>query len=71
MRAIKDRWRRRVNIVFGYLFLRIPRFEACRCGIPNAPSPISALLSHRTTPDLRHLQAKLGTQPPERGRERL
>jgi len=27
--------------------------------------------SDGTAPELRHLKAKLGTQPPERGRERL
>ena len=33
----KDRRRCRVNIFFGYLFLGMPCFEACRCGTPNAP----------------------------------
>jgi hypothetical protein len=63
----KDRRRCRVNIFFGFLLHGMPCFEACRCGTPNAPSPISILLPHRTTPELRHLQAKLGTLPLERG----
>ena len=62
LRPIKDHRRRRIDTVFGHLRLHAPRFDACVCGRSAASSPVAALFPHRTTPELRHLQVKLGSR---------
>ncbi|WP_169741602.1 ISKra4 family transposase [Beijerinckia mobilis] len=60
-RPIKDHRRRKIDTIFGHLRLHAPRYEDCRCGASNAASPVGALFPHRSTPELRYLQAKLGS----------
>ena len=60
LRSIKEHRRRRLDTVFGHLRIHAPRFEACVCGRSAASSPMAALFPHRSTPELRHLQVKLG-----------
>jgi len=60
-RSIKDHRRRKIDTVFGHLRLHAPRYEDCRCGASNVASPVSVLFPHRSTPELRYLQAKLGS----------
>lgn len=59
-RTIKDRRRRRVDTIFGQVRVPAPRFEPCRCGQIGDLSPVTSLFPHRSTPELRHLQVKLG-----------
>jgi hypothetical protein len=59
-RALKESRRRHLDTLFGRVEVPTPRFERCRCGQANQASPVSGLLPYRTTPGLRHLQAKLG-----------
>jgi hypothetical protein len=58
----KDRWRRRIDTIFGQVRVSAPRFEPCRCGQVGDLSPVTSLFPHRSTPELRHLQAKLGSE---------
>jgi hypothetical protein len=58
--VLKERRRRHLDTLFGRVEVPAPRFERYRCGQANQASPVSALLPYRTTPGLRHLQAKLG-----------
>lgn len=60
LRSIKEHRRRRIDTVFGHLRIHAPRFNACACGGSAASSPVAALLPHRSTPELRYLQTKLG-----------
>ena len=60
LRSIKEHRRRRIDTVFGHLRIHAPRFEACICGCSAASSPMAVLFPHRSTPELRHLQVKLG-----------
>ena len=62
LRSIKDHRRRRIDTVFGHLRIHAPRFDACACGRSGASSPVTALFPQRTTPELRHLQVKLGSK---------
>lgn len=59
-RTIKDRRRRRIDTIFGQVRVSAPRFEPCRCGQVGDLSPVTSLFPHRSTPELRHLQASLG-----------
>jgi hypothetical protein len=45
-----------------HLRIHAPRFEACACGPSAASSLVASLFPHRTTPELRHLQVKLGSK---------
>jgi hypothetical protein len=65
-RVLKDHRYRYLDILFGRVVVPAPRFKRCRCGHASRASPVSALLPHRTTPGLRHLQAKLGALMPYR-----
>ena len=60
LRSIKEHRRRRIDTVFGHLRIHAPRFEACVCGRSAASSPMAVLFPHRSTPELRYLQVKLG-----------
>ena len=60
LRSIKEHRRRRIDTVFGHLRIHAPRFEACVCGRSAASSPMAVLFPHRSTPELRYLQTKLG-----------
>jgi hypothetical protein len=60
LRSIKEHRRRRIDTVFGHLRIHAPRFEACVCGCSAASSPMAVLFPHRSTPELRYLQTKLG-----------
>jgi hypothetical protein len=62
LRSIKDHRRRRIDTVFGHLRIHAPRFDACACGRSGASSPVTALFPQRTSPELRHLQVKLGSK---------
>ena len=46
--------------MFGHLRIHAPRFKAYVCGRFAASSAMAVLLPHRSTPELRYLQAKLG-----------
>lgn len=61
-RTTKDRRRRRIDTIFGQVRISAHRFEACRCGQAGDLSPVTTMFPHRSTPELRHLQAKLGCQ---------
>ena len=60
LRSIKEHRRRRIDTVFGHLRIHARRFEACVCGRSVASSPVAVLFPYRSTPELRHLQVKLG-----------
>ncbi len=60
LRSIKEHRRRQIDTVFGHLRIHAPRFEDCVCGRSTASTPMAALFPHRSTPELRHLQVKLG-----------
>jgi hypothetical protein len=62
MRTVKDRRRRRCDTIFGQVRVPAPRFEPCRCGQAGDLSPVASLFPHRSTPELRHLQASLGSE---------
>jgi hypothetical protein len=53
IRGVKEHRRRHLDTLFGRIVLPAPRFECCRCGRANQPSPVSTLVPHRTTPELR------------------
>jgi len=59
LRSIKEHRRRRIDTVFGHLRIHAPRFEAYVCGRSATSSAMAVLLPHRSTPELRYLQAKL------------
>lgn len=65
-RVLKEHRYRHLDTLFGRVVVPAPRFERCRCGHASQASPVSALLPHRTTPGLRHLQAKLSALMPYR-----
>jgi hypothetical protein len=65
-RVLKEHRYRHLDTLFGRVVVPAPRFERCRCGHASRASPVSALLPHRTTPGLRHLQARLGALMPYR-----
>ena len=60
LRSVKEHRRRRIDTVFGHLRIHAPRFEACICGHSATSSPMAVLFPHRSTPELRLLQVKLG-----------
>ena len=62
LRSVKEHRRRQIDTMFGHLRIHAPRFEACACGRSAASSPVASLFPHRTTPELRHLQVKLGSK---------
>lgn len=62
LRSVKEHRRRQIDTMFGHLRVHAPRFEACACGRSAASSPVASLFPHRTTPELRHLQVKLGSK---------
>ena len=66
-RHLKDYRRRRLDTLFGTLFVDAPRFDGCpHCGERRITSPVSELLPEQVSPKLRHLQAKLAAQLPYR-----
>jgi hypothetical protein len=62
VRSIKDNRHRRIDTIYGQCRIDAPRFVACSCGRSGVSSPIASLFPHRATPELRHLQAKLGSE---------
>jgi hypothetical protein len=62
LRSVKEHRHRQIDTMFGHLRIHAPRFEACACGRSAASSPVASLFPHRTTPELRHLQVKLGSK---------
>ena len=60
LRSMKEHCRRQIDTVFGHLRIHAPRFESCVCGRSVGSSPMAVLFPHRSTPELRHLQVKLG-----------